>query len=178
MSRTYILGGTGAPRNFAPRLPVSKSPTPPPSRLGGPLSNEQKARLCILCREAYDAMPGAASHPTEEMLAEYRHAEVEKATGKPGLTACVQDDWNPLLAHFLALVGETGVAFNVAMRHGTEPKRVAMHKLGEALAKARLPMAYAAAICRRQYKCEPADASPKQLWNLVFTIKNRGAARK
>ena len=163
MPRTYILRTPGEPLRALHR--------PSPQRLGGPLSNEQKARLCILSASAHDL-----DGPLD--AEEFRHEQVKLATGKPGLTACTQDDWNLLHAHFLALNGETGQAYQAAIRHGTEPARVAMHKLHEALRKAGLPMAYVAAICRRQFKCAPEDASPKQLWNLVFTINNRGAARR
>lgn len=149
-----------------------------PQRLGGPLSNQQKAALCILCREAYDLQPDASPDPTEAQLAEYRHAQVEKATGKPGLTACVQDDWKPLRAHFLALVGRTGEAFKAAMEHGTEDVKVAMFKLRQACQRAGLPLAYPAAICRNQYRCALEDATAKQLWQLVFTVNNRGTARR
>lgn len=163
MSRTYILKAPGAAPVAVRRMP--------PQRLGGPLSNEQKARLCILSNEAHDF-----DGPLD--ADEFRHEQVKLATGKPGLTACTQDDWNLLHAHFLALVGRSGEAFNAAMKHGTEPQRVAMHKLHEALRRAQLPMAYAAAICRRQYKCEPDAASPRQLWNLIFTVNNRATARR
>jgi hypothetical protein len=163
MPRTYILQAPGGPA-FAPRRL-------PPQRLGGPLSNAQKATLCQLAAKSHD-LDGPLS------AEEHRHAECVKATGKPGLTACTQDDYKPLLAHFLALTGETGAALNAAIEHGTEPKRIALHKLGEALQKARLPMAYAAAIARRQRGREVADLNVKELWQLIYTINNRGTAKR
>ena len=169
MSRTYILG---AARGFIAEPPRTlRKTSAAPQRLGGPLSNEQKARLCIECAKSHD-QDGALD------AEQYRHAEVQKAVGKPGLTACTQDDWRPLLAHFLALQGRTGEAFEHALAHGTEPARVWMFKLGDACNRAGLPMAYPDAICRRQYRCALSDASATQLRNLTFTVINRGNARR
>lgn len=171
MGRTYILQPPGG----APRA-VKKLP---PQRLGGPLSNEQKAKLCILIRDAYGRQEHASANPSTEEIDTFRHEECQRAVGKPGLTACVQDDWKPLLAHFLAMTGATDRAFEAAYEHGTEPARVAMFKLHEALRKAGLPMAYAAAISRRQHHGkEPSGLNPKQLWQLTYTINNRGAGRR
>lgn len=168
----YTLNTARTFRSTAP----APAPRPlPPQRLGGPLSNQQKAQLCILSDEAWEKQGGMDS-PCDK--SEFRHEQVKLATGKPGLTACVQDDYKPLLAHFLGLVGESGRAFKAQLEHGTEPKRIALYKLGQALLAARLPEAYAAAICRRQYGCALADATAKQLWNLTFTINNRGTAKR
>jgi hypothetical protein len=161
--RTYLIKAPGGPA-FTPRKL-------PPQRLGGPLTNKQKATICQLAAKSHDL-----DGPLD--ASEHRHAECVKATGKPGLTACTQDDYKPLLAHFLALAGQDGAAFNAAVDHGTEPKRIALYKLNEALGKAGLPMAYAAAISRRKHHCEPADLTAAQLWQLVFTINTRGAARR
>ncbi len=168
----YTLNTRTAFRSTA----AAPAPRPlPPQRLGGPLSNQQKAQLCILSDEAWDKQGGMDSACDKS---EFRHEQVKVATGKPGLTACVQDDYKLLLAHFLGLVGESGRAFKAQLDHGTEPKRLAMFKLREALRNARLPEAYAAAICKRQFRCALADATAKQLWNLTFTINNRGTAKR
>ena len=44
--------------------------------------------------------------------------------------------------------------------------------------EAGLPESYAAAICRRQYRCALSEASDKQVWCLVYTVRNRAAAAK
>lgn len=143
-----------------------------PTRLGGPLSNEQKARLCILARTAFERTNGHS--PSTAEADAWRHDQVERATGKHGLTLCVQDDFKLIQAHFLNLAGEGGQALNAHIAHETEPKRVALFKLSEALAVIGKPIAYAAAICRNQNKCELSEATDKQIWRLVFTVKNRG----
>lgn len=156
--------------NPASRIPPQKKL--PPQRLGGPLSNEQKARLCILCREAWE------QNGSKGALDDYRHLQVDRAVGKPGLTACTQDDYKPLVGHFLNLTGHPDRAMNAHLDHATEDVRVAQFKLHAALKKAGLPIAYAATICRRQYKCGIEAANTKQLWQLIYTINNRAASRR
>lgn len=146
-------------------------------RLGGPLSNTQKAELCIRARDAWEALRRQRPELVEG-LDDFRHAQVMHAVGKPGLTACTQDDFLPVRARFLELNGQSGAALNAHLAHGTEPKRVAMHKLNEALARAGLPLAYAAAIAKRQHKVTLDDLTVKQIWNLTFTINNRGTAKR
>jgi hypothetical protein len=138
-------------------------------RLGGALSKAQKATLCILAREAYDRV---GIH-TGDDLAEWRHAEQTAAVGKASLCDCVQDDFLPLKAHFLNLCGESGRAMNAHIRHQSEDKRVAMHKLEASCRERGLEMGYPAAICRTQYKCTLDEASAPQLWRLVYTVRNR-----
>jgi hypothetical protein len=145
-------------------------------RLGGALSNRQKAELCILARQAFEHQYGPV--PSDAALTKFRHAEVQHATGKPGLTACVQDDYLVVKAHFLDLVGESGRAMTAHLEHETAPKRVVLHKLNEALAKAKLPMAYAAAIAKRQSGVTIEELSVNQIWKLVYTINNRGTAKR
>ena len=143
-----------------------------PPRGGGLLSNEQKARICILAREAY------ALQFTDWEFPEWRHAEQEKACGKASLCDCTQADFLRLKSHFLRLSGEEGEARRVETRAATEPRRIARYKLMQALAERGLAPGYAEAICRRQYHCGLDDASEKQLWRLVFTVRSRRAARR
>ena len=142
-----------------------------PNRLAGPLSNEQKASICILAKTAADAV--GVSFINTAHAREWRQEQQYKAVGKQSLTECVQDDFLPIRAHFLNLAGQSAVAMNMHLKHDTEPKRIAMHKLTEACARAGKPLAYAAAICRSKNKCALDEANVKQIWQLVFTIKNR-----
>ena len=142
-----------------------------PQRQGGPLSRTQKAALCMLCREAYEHCGGEAKLFIG--LDDWRHEIVQDAVGKPGLTACVQDDYQAIAARFLGLKGESGRAMNAHIAHQTEPVRLARHALAEALRKAELPEGYAAAICRSKFKCTLDQANAKQVWQLVFDINKR-----
>lgn len=144
------------------------------------LSNEQKAEIGMLARRAYQAWAGREAF--EECNPElsrtkcfeaWRHVEQGKAVGRQSLCDCTQDDYQPLRAHFLALIGAGGAAVNALMRHQEEPRIRARWKLQQALDERGLDESYAAAICRRQFKCALGDASEKQLWNLFFTVCKR-----
>lgn len=150
-----------------------------------PLSHEQKAQLCQLAREAYDAWPGRAAF--EECNGElsrskcfeaWRRVEQGKAVGIQSLTRCTQDHFLPLRAHFRAMLGNGGGALRDHLRAQEEPRIRARWKLQQALDERELNEAYAASICRRQFRCELGDASEKQLWALFFTVTNRRKAAK
>ena len=165
MAREYFLNPHKATNQFRKRENAY------PSRLTGPLSNEQKARICILAREAADVMGVkivSAAH-----LREWRMEQQFKAVGKQSLTECLQDDYLPLTAHFLNLAGKSVSAMNAHLKHGTEDKRIAFFKLQEICEERGISMAYAGAICRNAHKCTLNDATARQLWQLVFTVKNR-----
>lgn len=177
MPRSYTLTpSNGSRRPAAPAAPAARrAPHRYPGHLAGPLSNVQKAQLCIACREAFDQRGGECKLGP---LDEWRHEQVRIATGKPGLTACAQGDYKKLLAHFLMLKGETGRAMNAHLDDSTEERRVAAYKLQSALQKAGLTPSYAEAICKRQFRTTVAECSAKQLWNLFYTITNRATARR
>jgi hypothetical protein len=169
--RSYALR-TGA-RQFTARPAARAAAAPLPS--GGLLSREQKARLCILAREAFARVHGRDPRDAAE-IEEFRHAQVDAAVGKGGLTQCVQEDYKAVLARFLQLKGEDGHAFKAHVAHQSEPARLAMWKLKQSCAERGLPLSYPAAICRRQYRCELEQASAQQLWQLCYTVRSRRAA--
>lgn len=163
------------PRRLAyPRRSHPGRPTP--SRRPGPLDNGQKAALCILAKEAYEVQGGESG--TGQKFEEWRHEQQTAAIGCDSLRMATQLDYKPLLAHFLNLKGEPGQAFHIIRQEQTSDRDLALYKLAEALKKASLPEAYAQAICRSQAKCTLDRATPKQLWNITFTITNRANARK
>lgn len=137
------------------------------------LTNEQKRRLAGMFRAAWEKDPEADGIDADH----YRREQVAAAVGKDGLRCCTQLDYARLMAHALHLVGEDGAALEWHLRAETEPKRQAEAVLQRELGRAGLKLEYASAICRRQYRCEIADASPKQIWGLVYTVRNRGAAK-
>jgi len=145
-------------------------------------TNDQKTHVAKLARAAYESWEGREQW--EESNGEFsrtkcfeiwRHAETAKVTGGiASLRDCVSEvHYLPLVAHFNDLAGKGGAALRALLRHQEERRITPFFKLQQALAERGLDEAYAAAICRRQYKCELGDASEKQLWSLVFTIRNR-----
>ncbi|MDD3885376.1 MAG: hypothetical protein PHI35_00710 [Victivallaceae bacterium] len=145
----------------------------------GPLTREQKARLMILAREAFEKHCAETGERfTAAGLETWRRAEQVKACGKASLRASSQMDFLPLKAHFLNLLGDSGNALNLLLHQQTEPARQARFKLEEACEERGLAMSYPAAICKRQYRCSLDEANAKQLWHLVFTVRNRRKSAK
>jgi hypothetical protein len=145
-----------------------------------PLSNEQKAKIAQLARRAYLAWPEReafeainSDRSKTTCFESWRHVEQGKACGVQSLRACTQAHWGRLVAHFQALAGDAAGATRTRARDADNDRRIARYKLGQALQERGLKEAYAATICRRQYRCGLEDASAKQLWSLIFTVRSR-----
>lgn len=145
-----------------------------------PLTNLQKREIAIAARAAYRAKPDReafeainADLSASACFAAWRHVEQGKACGVQSLRACTQAHYGRLLAHFQALAGHTEQADRIRARDGDNDRRIALYKLRENLRERGLAEAYAAAICRRQFRCALGEATAKQVWSLVFTVRNR-----
>jgi hypothetical protein len=142
-----------------------------------PLSAKQKQVLSMLARRAYTRLKGrgAEGGMREDV---WRHEQAKLATASPGtegrrISEARNSDFKRIESHFLNLLGQAGAAMASEMQHGTNDVQMAMTKLQEQCALKGLQMSYPAAICRNQYKCALSDATAKQLWQLVFTVRNR-----
>lgn len=133
------------------------------------LTSVQKQRLAMLSRQAFAAQGRAVGETKFDL---WRHEQAIKAVGRR-ISEALQADFLPLKAHFLNLLGKPVAAMQAHMRHETEPQRVALWKLARECEAKGLPLSYATTICRHQNRCRLEDASAKQLWRLVFTIRNR-----
>jgi hypothetical protein len=146
---------------------------------GGCLTNTQKAAICILAREAF-AEIGNRKRGNSEIsdvsfqlsdLSAWRHEQCFLAVGKDSLRDCVQGDYKKLFAHFLNLKGEPGRAVKAHMEVELEAGAIAMRKLERECAARGLELSYPAAICRNKFKCGLDEATPRQLWVLVFDVR-------
>lgn len=135
-----------------------------------PLKRGQVTALVILAKQAWTSLRQVRDDVPD--FETWRQAEAVKACGHRISFALVKH-FSALKRHFANIAGDSGKAFNSAMREGTEDKRIAMAKLAEACQERGLEMSYPAAICRRQFKRSLEDASAKQTWCLVFTVRNR-----
>lgn len=148
------------------------------------LSHKQKRYLSELAARAFDRADVEADGNLYPGLAvstargEFRREQVVQACGKAGLRCCSQDDYKLVEAHLLKLCREDARAFNAGVAAHTDGVRRARHILRDELEQAGLAPAYAAAICRNQFKVELDSASEKQVWALIFTIRNRAKARR
>jgi hypothetical protein len=137
--------------------------------LSSPLDRGQKAALCILARQAFDAV-----RPGGEFDA-WRHEQTLKACGKLSLRCATQADYAAIKAHLLSLLGHTGRAFNSALRSQTEPRRQALHKLRGECRSQGVALDYAIAIARSKFHQPDLELlSPSQIWQLVFSVRRRG----
>lgn len=136
-----------------------------------PLSKKQKAGICAMATRAFARVHGRRPANSAE-LEEWRRGEQRAATGHASLTTCTQAHYNGLLARFAHLAGEDGVAMKRHVRDATSAQRVAMHKLCEACEERGLALSWPASICRSKFKCGLDEANSKQLWKLVFDVRN------
>lgn len=136
---------------------------------GHPLSRKQKSMLCALARKAAAA---SGAPETGEAHAEWRRDVCVAACGRR-ISEATQRNWNDLKAAFEMGAGRPEAAFETHFRGVDNPRRVAMFHLQQALGEKQLPAAYAEAIARRQYKRGLSELSARELWNLVYTIRNR-----
>lgn len=136
--------------------------------MGAPLDNGQKAKICMLAREAWEH-EGRPGDPQE-----WRHQEQARACGHGSLRACGQEHYLLLKGHFLSLLGRDEAAFKVLVRHGTEDRRSALYHLQKACRAAGKPYpSHPAALARRIHNVALDEASEKVIWFLVFTIRKR-----
>ncbi len=149
-----------------------------------PLSHEQKARVCIAARRAYDAwaireefeLINPELSPSKCFEA-WRRVEQGKAVGQQSLRLCTSEThYLPLLAHFAGLLGEGGRALQLLLRHAEEGRITVYFKLLQTLEERGLEEEYAATICRCKFKCALGEASEKQLWSLFFDVRQRRKA--
>jgi len=149
-----------------------------------PLSLEQKARICMAARRAYDAwgmreefeLINPELSPSKCFEA-WRRCEQRKAVGVESLTLCTSErHYLRLLAHFVALQGEGGQALQLLLRHADEGRITVFFKLLQALEERGLKEEYAAHICRCKFKCALGEASEKQLWSLFYDVRRRRRA--
>jgi hypothetical protein len=155
--------------------------------MSAPLRKLQKRILSQLARRAFNLVSarargrGEAPDTSAAAMDAWRHNEVAAACGKFGLRCCGQDDYRLVQAHFHHLLGEDGRALNDHVEHLSNGRRQAEAVLWREIQRAAslgITREYVASICSRQNRCSILDASEKQLWHLVFTVRTRAAARR
>jgi hypothetical protein len=150
--------------------------------MSAPLTNVQKRTLAQLARRASGLLAAKARGRGEEWILtdeEFRHQEVIKAVSKAGLRCCTQNDYSAVKAHFLELLGQHGAAFNAQVRAATEERRTIEYKIVQSCKEFGFHLSYADKICRAQNHGAGLDeVDGKKLWNIFFTIRNRGRKRE
>jgi len=146
------------------------------------LSKCQKATLCQLARRAWELWPEREAflraNPEYSATAAFeawRRVQQRQACGVESLRSCTSEHHYLLLrSHWNAAIGNHERAASDLLKHANEARLVVLHKLRESCLERGLDYpGYPGAICRRQYKCALEDAGEKQLWRLVYTVRNR-----
>lgn len=140
-----------------------------------PLSNLQKSALAQMARRAFTRLTTAGQVAGIDFDA-WRRDECARVTGHHGLTACTNDDYNKLAAHFESLAGEDGRALNHLLREQNEPKRQAEAVLVREMERAGFGPEYVEKLCQDKFKCAVMDATAPQLHQLIITVKSRAAS--
>lgn len=154
-----------------------------------PLSRRQKAEVCMLARRAWEARPeeqeewrgGLNAGLSESALFRaWRREQQQSACGMTSLTTCLQEaDFPRLMAHFSTLAGDAQQAGYWLERLLEDGRNRALHVLKRETERFDLAWpGYPGAICGRQYKCGLGAATEKQLWCLVYTVRNRGGRKR
>lgn len=152
-----------------------------------PLSNDQKRALGIAARQAFDRMPREQREAWEaandgfsgsKMFELWRHNQQKIATGCASMLQMRQEHFTALMLHWKLLGADVEAALgkpaaHALARHVTDGSRRARYLLDQALKERGLGLGYAIAICRTQNRCELDAASEKQLFRILYTVRNR-----
>lgn len=138
--------------------------------MGIPLSNTQKATLSQTAKRAWQRHREHGL--TEETEKDWRTREAIECC-KCRISEATNGNFLALDAHFKNLAGDSGGAFKATMKMPGDEKRQAMAKLKAELKKAGKDISYAEAISKDTFKRTLEEASPAQVWKLMFTVRNR-----
>lgn len=159
-----------------------------------PLTRKQKSVLCDLANQAFAAQEkwGQVTVPTgiarSRVIADWRHTKQIEAVGISSLTSCDQRHYNRLLTMFAHLAGRSADAFRSSMLDDapgqpageSESLRQALWHLKTNCEE--YGFAYPAwplAIARDKFRARALeDLSPKQVWQLVFSVRTRGRKKE
>lgn len=156
---------------------------------GAPLTKRQKRMIGKLAREAwvragcpfYDEIAIMTNDSTalsaSAALELWRHEEQLLACGVKHLTTATQREFPALMSHFNDRCGRVRASRSWFFRGVGDPARQARAVLQRELLRASRvlgsPTAYIESIAARQFKCAVSDCTAKQIWSLVFTLRNR-----
>lgn len=144
-----------------------------------PLSRDEKWQLTALARRTYQQLQQAGQIPAGQTEDAFRQTEAVKACQRR-ISEATAGDRMLIQAHFLRLKGSVREAQRATAKAASTATDIALHHLRQALAEGDKTEAYAAGIARRIFKRELNELSHKEVWNVIYTVRNanNAAARK
>lgn len=170
---------------FSPRMTNDCTSRAIAGAAGAPLSREQKTRLILASQDAMRMQVKVGLWTEADGDFEtFRHAAAFDACGVGSFRAMQQRHYMPALLHFRSLAGHNVVQSQA--RLATDDSRRALGQLKMECQRAadcfggwQGAWAYASTLFRKIHRCEAATATAKQVWQVIFTLRNRAiAARK
>ena len=151
------------------------------------LSVEQKKRICILARKVWANMSdsqksqyrnadGGQSETAAFNL--WRHGQQSSAIGRFNLTHSSNDEFCILMAHFALLANDSDSAASWLMRFSNEARRRVFWLIKSNCTNGIQFPKYPDAIAQAQFGCRIWEASTKQLYNILSTVRNRASAKR
>ena len=196
--RDMLLGGA-TNSSAVQKTPRFKNGTKAPHVAKNALSNHQKSIIAQTAKDAFDTQSKHGLVDDGQSLGDWRHQQQIEAVGIASLRDCRQSHYLPLLGHFNALAGKTGVStFKQLTAPADDPDRQsATQALRTEIARfAQIPddqgkptgdhraEAYLFAVAEKRGNLNPRTVAtirdtwttPK-IWSLVYTLRNRIAAK-
>lgn len=175
----YDRSNSPDPRQAKPRPQRAQSWT---TKL---LSNEQKAKLSIAAKAAWDIQLKAGL--VEGNFDAWRYAQTKIACGVESFREATNSHFRSILAHFLRLAGKTGesdavwkktgrVAGSTQVQDTHENREVARAIIRDMVAgsNGKISQAYVMAIVANKHPgVGPENLTARDLQNLVYTLKSR-----
>ncbi|HMO99648.1 MAG TPA: hypothetical protein PKE26_11110 [Kiritimatiellia bacterium] len=143
------------------------------------LTREQKKRLVMLARAAYDR----AGCREGQSFEDWRHEQQLEACGLSSLRVATQRDFRAIRGHFRAIAGDKVGAFRDFVTSETGDASFALAKLrheceaaGDVIER---PVEYVQSISRSRFKTSDLKSlSSKQVWGLVFDLRRAAQRRR
>jgi hypothetical protein len=150
---------------------------------GGVVSKRQVRDLILTALKAYGNQQRAGM--ADEPFDVWRKAALHDACGRQSFRAVTQGEYGDVLGYFLQLQGVSARARKAAQQSKAadeaERARYALRRecesLADAFGSAAGAEAYADALLERIHKTDIEEASAKQLWQVVFTMRNRAKGK-
>ncbi len=152
-----------------------------------PMSKAQIAILIRLARSAWEMTQNDLEVDADELefppregaisFDAWRHQVCMETVERRGFRECRNEDFLPLKAHFLRLVGRDAEADAARLRAECEPRAWALHSLRQALSEAADVMPrvieYVEGFLRNKRGCGIDDADTKALWHGVYVLRRK-----